>query len=350
MFASVTHILPNTTIRRERLLQLPGKVMVRKGQKVNATDTVAEANLAPEHLLLDVARGLGMRTGQTDDHIKVKAGDQVSAGDVVAGPVGLTRRVLRSTHNGRVILAGHGQILLVVESRPFALKAGLPGEVMELIPDRGAIIETNGALIQAVWGNGSIDAGLLSMLASQPDHLLTSDQLDVSLRGAVVAAGHCAAEEVLTTAAELPVRGLILSSLEASLATFAAGLSIPLVLTEGFGRRPVNSLAFKLLSDNARQEVALNAEPWDVYAGTRPEIIIPLPGNGETTLPDENGFLSPGKRVRIVRAPHAGKIGNLVSLSRQEVFHGGVRAAAAEVQLEDGTSAMVLQANMELLE
>ncbi len=90
IMAPVTHFLPLTTIRRERVLPIPGKVMVRKGQKVSASDTVAEANLTPSHQLLEVARGLGLRSEQADEYMQVEAGTIVAAGDIIAGPVGIT--------------------------------------------------------------------------------------------------------------------------------------------------------------------------------------------------------------------------------------------------------------------
>ena len=74
MLAQVTHILPVTTIQRERMLPVPGRVLARKGQKVNPADVVAEAVVTPEHLLLDVGRGLGLLPEEADQYIKVEAG------------------------------------------------------------------------------------------------------------------------------------------------------------------------------------------------------------------------------------------------------------------------------------
>ncbi len=112
MLAQVTHILPITSIRRERLLPVAGRISVRKGQKVSATDVVAEASLNPEHLLLDVARGLGLPVKDADRNMHCQAGDQVAEGDVLAGPVGFTKRVIRASKNGRVIVAGEGRFFL----------------------------------------------------------------------------------------------------------------------------------------------------------------------------------------------------------------------------------------------
>lgn len=349
MLAPITHILPITTIRRERLLPIGGKVLVRAGQKVNPTDIVAEVNLYPEHQLLDIARGLGVSADQADQLIKCQVGDQLVKGDIIAGPIGFTRRLIRATRDGRVVLTGSGQVLIELYRKPFQLRAGLPGEVVELVSDRGAIVQTDGALIQAVWGNGRIDFGLMSVLSQDPEHTITADQLDVSLRGAIIMGGYCQDLEVLKTAEQLPLRGLILSSMAPQLASAAKKIAIPIIITDGLGRFPMNSVAYKLLSTNDRREVAIIAEPWDSYQGTRPEIIIPLPASGKTTLPQEMGYFGPNQQVRVVRAPYMGKIATIVSILDKAKLPSGLKVQAAEVQLENGKKALLPLANLEIL-
>jgi hypothetical protein len=349
MLASVTHILPITLIRRERVLPVPGKVIVRKGQRVNATDTIAEANMNPDHLLLDIGRGLGLTPDEADELIEVQAGAQVAEGDILAGPVGIARRIMRAPRSGKVVLVGNGQVLIDAQTQPFVLKAALPGDVAELIPDRGAILETTGALVQGVWGNGQIDFGLMNVLAKTPDHELTIEQVDVSLRGAMILAGYCGSPEVLKAAAGVPLRGIILGSLEPALASLAARLPLPVLVIEGFGRRPLSSTAYNLLSTNDRREVAVNAEVWDRYAGTRPELVIPLPAGSASGAPHETEIFAAGQSVRIVRAPYAGKVGTVANLCGTAVFPSGIRAQAAEVRLENGDNAVLPLANLEVL-
>jgi hypothetical protein len=349
MLAPVTHILPITLIRRERRSPIKGRLLVRQGQSVHATDVLLEANLHPEHLLLNVARALGVDPQVADKNVAVREGEQVAEGDVIAGPVGLARRVLRSPRDGRVLLSGNGQILLDVTSSMVQLKAGIPGEVVELLPEKGAVIETTGTLIQGVWGNGKIGFGLMSNILKSPDHVITPDQLDVSLRGAVVLAGHCNDPEVIRTAEELPLRGLVLSSLSPDLLEAAEQSQMPILILDGFGARPFNLVTYKLLMTSERRDAAVNAEPWDRLKGIRPELVIPIPGSGALELPKEAEAFAASQQVRILCAPQAGKVGKIVGLKGVVPFPSGYRLPAAEIRLEAGEKLMVPLANLEVL-
>lgn len=349
MLVPSTLILPITVVRRERLLPFPGKLLIRKGQHVSASDAIAESMLESEHMLIDVARALGVGVERADRLIQCRVGDQLSEGDLIAGPIGFFRRLLRSPVSGKVILVGSGQVLIEKSSQPYILRAGMPGEVVELIPDRGAVIETTGALIQGLWGNGKIDFGVLSVLAKPNDHILTADQVDVSLRGSIVLASHCQDVDSLKAAVELPLRGLILASIAPSLASFALKANVPIILLEGFGKCPLNLLAHKLLTTNERRDIAINAESWDQYSRTRPEIVIPLPAPSSTQPPRRVTSLEAKRQVRISRSPHRGAIGTVLRLLDSAVFPSGIRVPAAEIQLDGGEKVLVPTANLEIL-
>jgi hypothetical protein len=211
------------------------------------------------------------------------------------------------------------------------------------------VIETTGALIQGVWGNGRIDFGLMTSIVSQPDHVATPDQIDVSLRGSMLLAGHCSDIEVLKSAEELPLRGLILSSISVDLLSAAQGIQIPVIVLEGFGMRPFNKAAYKLLSTNVSREVAINAEVWDRHKGDRPEVVIPLPSTGALAMPREAQIFEIDQQVRLLRAPRAGEIGVIIRISDSVLFPSGLRLPAAEVRLGEGDNIMVPLANLEVL-
>jgi hypothetical protein len=350
MLAPVNHILPLTTIERERLLPVAGNVIAKLNQNVSPTDIIAEAIWSREHVLVDVARTLNMSTSAADRLIRVKVNDKVPEGAEIAVGKGMVPRTVRSPRNGRVIAVGGGQVLMETGDASIRLSAGIPGTIVQIIPDRGVLIRTVGALIQGIWGNGRIDSGLLFNLTEKPDDVLTPARLDVSLRGSIILAGIIRDAETLRAASDLPVRGLILSSISPGLLNAALQMRFPILAVDGFGQIPMNSVAYKLLSTNAKRDVTVNAEALDRYTGARPEIIIPLPVSQEPLPPDDASELEAGQTVRLRRAPHAGEIGTLTKLHPGLTpLPSGLRAPAGDVKLENGEQILVPLVNLEIV-
>lgn len=350
MLAPVHHILPLTTIVRERLLPVNGRVTARLNQRVSSTDVVADATWAREHVLLDVARTLNLTADAADKLIRCKVGDRVAAGAVIATGRGLLPKTVKAPKEGRVTAAGGGQVLLECGESRMELRAGISGNVVQIVPDRGVVIQTAGALIQGVWGNGRVDTGVMINLAEKPDTVLAAGRLDVSFRGSVIIAAQVRDAETLQAAAELPVRGLILASLYPSLLPMAREMRYPILLTDGFGSMPMNSAAYKLLTTNAKREATLNAEVHDRYSGARPEVIIPLPVSTEPAMPSEMETFSPGQTVRTRRPPMMGMIGSITALrSGLTVLPGGLRAVCAEIKFENGEQTLVPLVNLEVV-
>jgi hypothetical protein len=350
MQSSITHILPSAVIQRERIMPSTGRITARRGQAVKPIDVVAEARLRPEHLLLDIARGLGLTASEADHYIQRRAGDEVGEGDVIAGPVGIARRVVRSPKSGTVVVAGDGQVLLELEGEFSELKAGYAGVVTDIVGDRGVVIESVGSLVQGVWGNGKINFGLLNVLARTPDELVAPAMMDVSLRGSVVMAGYCEDERVLTSAEELPIRGLILASMDSALVSIAVSVSYPIVLIEGFGNIPMNQDAFNILTSGTMREASLNAEPWDRIANTRPEVVIALPEGVAPEVLRDSAVFTTGQTVRVVSPPYKGMVGTLTNLlPGLSILPSGIRAEAAGVRLLNGDTVQVPLSNLEVM-
>jgi len=350
MLAPVLHVLPLTMIVRERSLPVAGKVNVHMNQRVSPTDVIAEASFAREHVLLDVARTFGVSTNAADKMIKVKEGDRLTQGALVAESGGFISRSIRAPRLGRVMVAGGGQVLMEVGDTRIELRAGLPGTVIQVLPERGVVIRTAGALVQGVWGNGRIDNGLMVSLIEKPDDVLSAERLDVSMRGSVILGGHVRDMDTLRVAAELPVRGLIISSMLSPLLANAYQMRYPILVLDGFGAMPMNSAAFKLLTTNNKREATVNAEHFDRYSGNKPEVIIPLPFTNEPDEPNNYEAFAAGLRVRMRRPPHAGMIGTLSNLrTGLSELPSGLRAQAADVKLENGETVIVPLVNLEVV-
>ncbi|HXF84353.1 MAG TPA: hypothetical protein VNK49_03110 [Anaerolineales bacterium] len=350
MLAPVLHILPLATIVRERVLPVAGKVTAHVGQRVNPTDVVAEATFAREHVLLDVARTFRVSPAVADKMIKVNEGDRLTQGALIAESGGLIPRAIRAPRPGRVMVVGSGQVLMEVGDARIELRAGLQGEVMRILPERGVVIRTTGALIQGAWGNGRIDFGILHSLIEKPDDVLTPDRLDISLRGLIILGGHVRDADTLRVAAEVPVRGLIVSSMSSALIQAAMQVRFPVLVLDGFGALPMNSAAFKLLTTNNERDITVNAELFDRYTGNRPEAIIHLPVATEPAEPRDYEPFTVGQQVRMRRLPYVGMLGTIINLPEGlSLLPSGLRAPAAEVKLENGETALVPLVNLEVV-
>jgi hypothetical protein len=319
-------------------------------QKVNPLDVVAEAKFGAEHLLIDVARTLGLTPEAAQNLIQIKAGDMISQGDVIARRMGLGLQIVHTPVNGRVIFCGAGRVLLEIGDTSFDLRAGIPGIVARLIPERGVEIKFNGALVQGVWGNGQINVGLILPVLTAPEDPLTAKLLDVSLRSSVILAGSCNDPAALQAASDLPVHGIILGSMSPALIPQALEAQYPIIVVDGFIQRPMNGTAYKLLTTNAKRETTLNAEPFDRQTGLRPEIFIPLPVTQEPPAPREVETFAPDQMVRLTREPHVGTVGKLISLRPGlSIISNGIRTAGADVLLDSGEQVLIPLANLEVL-
>ena len=166
MISRVKQIHSLTNIKRERVLPIAGHVFVRRMQKVSPTDVIVAAPLMPRFMLLDISQGLNVSSARADELLQRRSGDELSKGDIIAGPVGVLQRVIRAPESGLVRIAGEGKVLYEINSPFYELQSGLEGTVTNIIPERGAIIETKGALIQGVWGNGKVTFGVIQPVSS----------------------------------------------------------------------------------------------------------------------------------------------------------------------------------------
>ncbi|TFH34108.1 MAG: hypothetical protein E4G99_10175 [Anaerolineales bacterium] len=348
---SVTHVIAMTTIRRERVLPVPGSIAVRVTEKVQASDVVAEAEIEPKHFYLDIARGLGIDVREVGRYLTRQQGDRVEAGDVIAGPVGLTRRTVRAPADGRIAAIHHGRVLLETRGELFQLRAGFPGVVVSSDGAQIVVVETTGSLVQGAWGNGKTDYGVMRVVGDGPAAHLSTNQLDVNLRGAVLVAGVCDHPAPLHQATELSVRGVILGGMSAELIPLARRLPFPILLTEGFGDRAINTPAFALFMSHVGREVTIDAGTEWPQPGQRPEVVIPLSTTRSVSLPEEVIALKPGVRVRILSEPNLGEVGVIKSILKQAVIYkSGIRAKSASVEIEGIGTTNVPLANIEILQ
>jgi len=349
---------PLARVRRSRLLPAPARVLVRKGQLIEPDDVIAQATLAPRHLALDLAAGLRQPADEIERYLQFGVGAIVSQGDVLAGPVGYSKRVVRAPLPGKIVRIQQGELVLQIAAQPDELRAGLPGEIFELVEERGAVIELIAALVQGVWGNNRSAYARFVLLAATPHDQLTLNAGDERLPGAILVGGACLQPEVLHIAQTSGAAGLLVSSLGGDLYEAAQAASFPIVILEGFGNYPIPAPIFELLASLLSQPeedhfMALNARPWDRTKITRPEAILPRnvnPDSGEIlAYQPDLGLIHPGQMVRLLGHPHLGRRGRLVDLPGPSGFASGIQGIGATVRLEEGTDLLLPLTNLEFI-
>lgn len=346
-----TQVSPLTTIRRERMLPLPGEVMVHVGQRVEPWDIVAQAAAPGGYHIVEVAPALKVQEIGFRQYLLKHEDDEVKAGEAIAVRRGFGRRAVRSPVSGFLAAVGAGRVLIEAGTNVIELRAGMRGRVSSVRPRRGVVIETVGAIVQGVWGNGQEGHGVLKSLADSPHSVLTREKIEVGFQGAVILAGQGMTLEALEFAQEMRVRGIIVGSLEAALLPAAMAAEYPIIVTEGWGNVPMSPVILNVLGSIDGREVSLSGQVQTGWEQVRPEVIVPLVAReSPPTEPITDLPLEAGATVRILRHPYMGATGTVVALpaSPRKLATGGA-FLGAEVELPTHERVFVPFANLELI-
>jgi hypothetical protein len=332
------------------MLPFAGTVLVRVGQKVTPSEVIAEAEIPSQFHYVDVMRSLGLgNPSQAEKLINRKVGDQVDKNDILVETGGVFSKVIRSPKAGKILSTRGGQILVETATSKVNVSAGFSGTVVETIKDRGAVLETNGVLVQGSWGNGKVGYGQLQIEIEQVESELAAASLGINSRGMVLCAERCSDAHVLELAGNLALGGLILGSISPDLIEQAEKISFPIIAIEGFVKSGINDYAKRLITTNAGREVAINAVKWDRWMGERPEIIISLPADGDAyrTIVE----VSPGQLARVHTPPYNGQLAIIMKkMDGMSTLPNRVRTTAVGVKFLSNEKAVIPLANLELID
>ncbi len=348
MQAQVLDIRPIAKFRRSHSLPVPGNVLVRQGQSVSTSDILAEVDIPVSQVTVDIVRALGLSSKQeAEELIQHKVGERLEEKDIIAETGGLFSRVIRTPAPGLILAIQDGCVMIETKTRHVALEARIPGLVVEIQRNRKIVIEGVGTLIQGAWGNDKVGYGPLVNKASEREAALVGDAFAIDVRGSIVLAGTVLDSTILEQAAAAGIAGLIAGSIPSRLIPAAQAQPYPILVTDGFGIMGMNQLAYQLLSTNEGRDAAINATPMNQRKGVRPEVVIPLPVDGQMF----DGFCEyqAGQMVHINAYPFAGQTGIIekVSLSNT-LLPSGLRAPAAEVRI-DQVKKVIPLANLEVI-
>ena len=235
---------------------------------------------------------------------------------------------------------------------PLDLLANIRGVVVNA-SRFGVVVQSSGALIQGVWGNGKESFGVLKVLGAMREQHLTADLIDVSCLGTIIVVGGALEPEGLQQAETQQLRGIIAGSMPATSREQAMAAGFPIMLTEGFGSLTMAASAYDVFKASSSHEVSLRAVSQTRWGAQRPEVVIPLSAR-ETASGDilpAQVALRHGVRVRICAGDHMGQTGLVLSDNPQvRVLASGARARAVEIHLPDDETVWVAINNLEAIE
>jgi hypothetical protein len=363
-------VSPYTAVRKTRRLPRKGEVLVQVGDHVHPETVVARAELPGNMVLVKIAAQIGVDVEEVEKLLQVKVGDPVEKGQLLASTksfFGMFKSEARSPTTGVVetFSAITGNLGVREPAIPIDVTAYVEGDVVEVMPGDGCVVEARGAFIQGIFGVGGERLGVVRVVSPGPDAPLTDAMLNPDMAGCVVVGGSLVTGAALQKAAELGVAavvagGIIDTDVEAYVG-HSIGVAITgqedvvttLVITEGFGPITMARRTFDLLKKHEGARASVNGAT-QIRAGViRPEVIIPLPATAATGADQADGShsLEIGTPIRIIREPYFGELATVAGLPPElTVIPSGAKVRVLEASLKDGRRVTVPRANVEIIE
>ncbi len=363
-------VTENTTLRKERILPLKGEVLVKKGVMVKAQDLVAQTLLPGKVMPFNLSNKIGVPADQVKNYVRVKEGDNISKGDIIAqtkGFLGLFKNTVKSPLTGEIenISKITGQMLLREPRIPVQVKAFISGIVMEVIPEEGVIIENRSAYVQGIFGIGGETYGEIKVMVDDPSKTIKESDLDDSCRGKICVCGAMVNYNTIKKAQEFGVSALITGGIDDNdlkkllgkdigvAITGHEDIGISIICTEGFGNIKMAENTFNLLKKFDGKEASCHGIT-QIRAGVmRPEIIIPLEFSEKDLVvePPKSSTLEIGSRIRIIRQPNFGEIGKITALPEELTkVESETLVRILEAELDNGKKISIPRANVEVIQ
>lgn len=360
----------HTLIQRTRRLPLKGEVLVQVGQTVMPDTVVARAALPGLMQSVKVAAQLGIDADEMPAALLVKEGDTVEKGQILAATkafFGMFKSEAKSPTGGVIetISAVSGNVGVRQPPLPINLTAYLSGTIAETTPGEGVVVQTEGALIQGIFGIGGERVGEIHVVSKSPDSDLTEAEITPALAGKIIIGGANISGAALRKASEVGVTGIVVGGIiDKDLIAFLGydigvaitgheNITLTLVITEGFGTIAMARRTFELLKSLEGKSGSINGAT-QIRAGViRPEVIVPLPPSAQTMKAEieDGGSLAVGTSIRLIREPYFGKLATVAALPPQLTIVGsGASVRVLEATLDDGTVVTVPRANVEIIE
>ena len=365
-------ISAQTIVRSERRLPLMGDVLVEVGNQVSAEDIVAQTDLPGNVQMIHAANLMGTSPSSVGRFMLKKVGDPVEQEEIIAqsnGLFGLFKSEVKSPISGTIenISDVTGQVVIREPSTPVQTWGYIDGQVIEVMENEGVVVETWGTLIQGIFGIGGETVGQLQTIVSSPNQPLTPELIQTDHEGQILVGGSTVDRQTVEFAIDKGVKGIVCGGIDDrelyQLLGYELGVAITgsekigltLMITEGFGQISMARQTFDLLLHRQGMKASLNGTT-QIRAGVqRPEIVIPLEKDSNSSL-DKDRVIIPsaldvGTQVRLIRSPYFGQLGEVTKLLVEpQSLETEAHVRVLEVQLHNQERIVLPRANVEIVE
>ena len=355
-------ILEKTSIKKERILPLKGKVHVHEGDKVDADNVVASTKIPGNVQMINVANELNIDPDEVSDCMLCFVDENIKKGQIIArskGLFGLFKSEVKSPLNGIVgnISDVTGQVIISEKPFPIEVDAYIPGKINRVLDHEGVVVSSYGMLIQGIIGIGGEKKGYIKTINKQ------DIDSDYNIKDKIIVIQSNLTYDFYMRINQLGVQGVVCGGidyntltkiLERPLGVAITGMeeTITIIVTEGFGEIEMADRTFQLLHKNNDKFASINGAT-QIRAGVmRPEIFIGFNIESEQTesYNEDSLAISIGSKVRIIRQPYFGQIGIVETLPSELVkIDTETMARVAEIAFKDGRKEIIPRANLEVI-
>ena len=357
-----------TLVDKMRRLPLLGEVYPKVGDVVNYDDIIAKTEISGDPEIIKLAMQLGLEPEDCHKFMTKQVGDFVEKGEIIAFYStlwGLIKKEIKTPVSGTIESFSDitGQLILRGAPIPVEIDAYIPGKVIDVMPREGAIIETNAAFIQGIFGIGGEIHGDIHVIVSRNDQTLEANMITEEHNDKVLISGNMVTLGALRKAVEMGVAAIVSGGVRHDdLTTFTGeeiGVAITgqeevgltLIITEGFGRMNMSLRTFDLLKEFDGFRASVNGTT-QIRAGVlRPEIIVPHDIVVEDAGEGVSQGMVFGTPIRIIRQPYFGAIGVVHSLPVElQRLESESAVRVIRIELDGGEVVTVPRANVEIIE
>lgn len=211
------------------------------------------------------------------------------------------------------------------------LTAGVGGEVVKLLPGKAVLIKTSAVIVRGVVGRGQDSEGEVRIVADY-DEPIPLAAVDAECAGDILVGGYVPSLGVFKKAEAVGVKGIVCGGVD-----FAAfqKTTLPTLLTEGFGRPPLNRKVFEFLKNVEGRHVFLSPEHGELLVARDTD------GEGGEEVAEPFAELEKGVAVQVFTSAAFGQMGKVVGMGSGEV--------EVEVELDTGDKIVVAERNLGII-